>query len=55
MLKNICQKFKLDLLQLSKVSINNMQTSELWKKVIVRMIPDKNNGKKIRKIRDLFQ
>ena len=44
--KNISEKFKLFLLRLCKISINSMQTPELWKKVIVRMISKKNNGKK---------
>ena len=46
MLNNISEKFKIVLLQQCKISINNMQTPELWKKVIVRMIPKKNDGKK---------
>ena len=45
MLNNISEKFKIVLLQQCKISINNMQTPELWKKVIVRMIPKKNDGK----------
>jgi hypothetical protein len=56
MLKNISEKFKLVLPQSCKISINTMQTPELWKKVIVRMIPKKMiETKKISKIIDPFQ
>jgi hypothetical protein len=46
MLKNLSEKFKLLLIHLCKTTVTSLVIPELWKKVIVRMIPKKNDGKK---------
>jgi hypothetical protein len=46
MLKHLSDKFKLVLLHLCKTAINSLFIPELWKRVILKMIPKKNDGKK---------
>jgi hypothetical protein len=46
MLKHLSDKFKLVLLHLCKTTVNSLVIPELWKRVIVKMIPKKNDGKK---------
>jgi exonuclease III len=46
MLKKINEKFKIVLLHLCKTTVKTKNIPDLWKKVIVKMIPKNNDGKK---------
>jgi hypothetical protein len=55
MLKQLSSKFKLVLLHLCKTTLDTLVIPDLWKRVIVKMIPKKMMVKKIQRIIGRFQ
>ncbi len=45
MLKNVNEKFKVVLLNLCQMTVKTMNIPDIWKRVIVKMIPTKANDK----------